>query len=527
MLLGFAAAGTLRAQASPPIDPLERVYRDVERLAAIGVIDDVVLGQRPFSRREIIRLLTEAQNNLATRGPSGGGEWMRQVIAADLARIASYGTSYLDRADVEQSVMDSPDRRAPSDLNGSIDARINPLTSYREGRPLYDGSTTIVETHHSVNVGRHLAVWAAPIFSVGARRGDGATSQLALQSGGARGEFGNFVVQLARDYEMFGESPTGGSVVSTNAPALDALTITNDRPARLPFFGWLGPMRGTLFVADLGPHQNFPHAKLAGWKVSILPHPNFEFALHVESQTGGDGGPAASFVDRALDLVPPIGGLRNLFSNGAGNTDFSNKFAGFDVRLRIPRARGLDIYGNAADDDFDARRLGSSLFSDGGVVAGVSMSCLLECGRLGVRAEYHLTGIRYYTHTQFTSGYALNGTLLGDPLGPRGNAGTVAVDGESERFGTLALEGAFEIRSGNRYAGTADQPNDRNFHFVLIEQRPGEKRTRATLTWIPTRRDARIGWRMSAAAERAINYAFVAGHDRTNALAQIQVEFRP
>src|SRR4051812_3869239 len=61
----LAVPAALRAQASPPIDPLERVYRDIDRLASLGLIDDLIVGQRPLSERQIGRLLTEAQSNLA------------------------------------------------------------------------------------------------------------------------------------------------------------------------------------------------------------------------------------------------------------------------------------------------------------------------------------------------------------------------------------------------------------------------------------------------------------------------------
>jgi hypothetical protein len=517
-------ASNLAAQASPPVDPLARVYRDIDRLSALGLIDHLIVGQRPFSQREIVRLLQEAERNLAAC-PTSARDWATHVIAADLARYDLNAPRPFDRIDVGAALLSSPDRPAPSDANGFIDANINPLESYREGRPLDDGSTFIAESRHSITLGRHVALWASPILSVATSHQDSTTAKVTLQSGGVRTQFGNFVVQLARDYQLFAQTLDGASVLSTNAPAYDALTFTNDQPARLPYFGWLGPMRGTLFVADLGKSTYYPHSKLIGWKATILPHPNFELGASLESETGGNGGPAATFFDRAADLFPLINGIRNLFNNGSGNNNFSNKFFGMDARLRIPKAYGMELYADGALDDFDTRRLASTFLQDGGIVGGVSVSCVVDCGRLTLRAEYQQTGIRYYTHLQYP--FAVNGTLLGDALGPRGLGGYVGGELETDRFGTIGVTGAYEVRSGNRYGSVSPQTNDRAFEFVLIERRPGEHRTRALVTWLPSGRDARLGWLARVGVERVRDFNFVAGDDRTNALAQLGLELRP
>ena len=58
------------AQATPLVPPTARVYRDIERFAAMGLIDTLLLGARPLSEREILRLLNEARRNLS-RAASG------------------------------------------------------------------------------------------------------------------------------------------------------------------------------------------------------------------------------------------------------------------------------------------------------------------------------------------------------------------------------------------------------------------------------------------------------------------------
>src|SRR5262249_51198573 len=138
----------------------------------------------------------------------------------------------------------------------------------------------------------------------------------------------------------------------------------------------------TAFVADLGTAQFHPHAKLAGYHVAALPAPNVEIGVEVIDAMGGHGGQPASFGDRVLDSIPIFDVLR-------ANSDFqfSNKMAGADFHWRVPSWRGFELYAEGAIDDFDARRLESVLLEDGGYLAGLSFTCLVQCGTLGARVE--------------------------------------------------------------------------------------------------------------------------------------------
>ena len=87
-------AATLRGQATPRVPPADRVYRDIDRLAAAGLIDTLIVGARPFSEREVVRLLTEARRNL-DRQPSAR-KWAERVIDIDMARHAPAPVRVLD-----------------------------------------------------------------------------------------------------------------------------------------------------------------------------------------------------------------------------------------------------------------------------------------------------------------------------------------------------------------------------------------------------------------------------------------------
>ncbi len=267
-----------RAQASPLVPLDSRVYQDIDQLAGAGLIDTIIVGARPYTAREVARLLMEARRNLGRRPADAA--WQSEIIAADLTFYAPHVNRPIDDARGELASMSSPYRPIPTDGNGSIDATINPLADYRGGRPLADGSTATLETSHSVILGDHFAASLNPRFTGERFQGDSGGAQLRLQSGSASGLFGNFRIDAGRAEAQFGQAPTGGLLLSANAPPLDMIRVTNDRPAALPsFLRYLGPLQGTLFVADLGTsNQIYPHSKLVGWHVSMLPTPRSSWA---------------------------------------------------------------------------------------------------------------------------------------------------------------------------------------------------------------------------------------------------------
>ncbi len=516
----ICTATVVGGQATPLVPPRDRVYRDIDRLAAAGLIDTLVVGVRPFSEREVLRLLGEARRNLDRNPPARA--WAERVIGIDWQHYA-HATRLIDAAAVEVIDLDSPYRGIPADANGVVDAAINPLAANRGGRPVADGVTTSLETRHSATLGPHVAVMLNPRVTAWSVRGGASGSNLQLQSATANLLFGNFAIEAGRDYTIFGQSLSGGLLLSDNAPTFNTVRISNDQPAALPWvFGVLGPARASLFIADLGDaRQIHPRTKLAGYHIAFLPRPNFEVGAEVIDAMGGRGGQPASFGDRVVDAIPLIDAI---FRSGT-DFQFSNKIAGIDFRWRMPSWRGFELYGEGDADDFDIRRLRSVLLEDSGYLVGVSLGCLLECGRLGVHAEYHQTGIRYYTHTDYPM--SARGSLIGDQLGPRAVAGYVTLDGEPARTGYIALTGGFESRSGNQYGSATTGANTEGFHFVRTALRPGEKRARALLTWAPDARDGRIGARIAIGAERVSNFGFVAGNDRTNWLARAAIIVHP
>jgi hypothetical protein len=143
---------------------------------------------------------------------------------------------------------------------------------------------------------------------------------------------------------------------------------------------------------------------------------------------------------------------------------------------------------------------------------------------LGVRAEYHQTGIRFYTHSDYPM--PMNQLLLGDPLGPRGVGGYVMVDRDAGPRGLLSVAAAVEARSGNTYRSATTGAHEAGFHFELVDHRPTEKRARLIATWMRARTTT-LSMSVSGGIERVANFNFVGGDDRTNVLGRVTVVIRP
>lgn len=516
-MLTVASPG-LGAQARPVVPSDAKVYCDLERLAALGLIDTLLVGARPYTEREVVRLLGEARANI-DRNPAAR-EWATDVIQAGLARYGRAGNRPIDEVRLDLTRLSSPARVTPEDETGIVDADINPLVAYSGGRQYVDGTTVGFETVHTATIGRFAALSIQPRLSLSATAGGGTRSTLTLQSGAVTAMFRDFSIEVGRDQVTFGQAQTSGILLSQNAPALDMVRIWNDRPWRVPLFSRVfRDLRGTLLIADLGgSRQIHPHSKLIGYHLATLPHPRFELGVQVVDVMGGNGGQPATLGDRILDAIPIIDAFRT-----SSDFQFSNKLAGIDLRWRMPEWRGFELYVEGAADDFDGRDFWRGFAEEAGYLGGVSFSCLVACGRWTARAEYHQTGIRYYTHTNYP--LASRGFILGDPLGPRGNSGHLIADGDLGARGRIAVEGVFEVRSGNSYRATTTGPNDEGFHFELVTRRPAEKRTRLIASWLGDE-TSRLTPRITAGIERVHNFGFVGGADRTNALIQVGLTAR-
>lgn len=525
------AARPLAAQASATVAPLSALHRDVDRLVAQGIVDTVIVGQRPYSRMAVARMLAQAAASLERLAGVDARRAelvaeivtrMRHELAPELrlARRDSGGAPLVRRADVDATLLGAPWQRVPVENGlGEIDAEIAPLLGPREGRDLRRGLTVSLEPLLEGRLARALVVVAQP--RAAAYSGEGVTeAAVRAERAFARTALGPVALQVGRDHLAWGQGMTGGSMLSTDAPALDLVLLATDGPVLIPLLSRLGgPIAASAYAARLDGRQNFPHPYLVGYKVSALPARWFELGIAVHVKGGGRGAPPASLAERVADLFP----LYDVLFKGDDDFQISDKYAGADARLRL--AGGAELYGEMLVNDLDFNRLRSSFGEDASHVLGVWLPRLDGVGRVEGSLEVRHTGIRQYRHHQFTSGMTLRGRLLGDPLGPDARGAYASLAWSGSTWTRLTLDVAGEERRADEYTDVTNGAATIDFERTLA--RPRERRVRAVASWEGAFREGTVRLLLQAGAERTTAADFVEERRITGGLGRVSLSIVP
>jgi hypothetical protein len=538
-LLVALVPGALAAQATQTVPPNDPVYAFIDRLVAARLVDTVIVGQRSMSRREVGHILQSSTERIrqihAKPAPTSVREEGKNAERAELTwllnHLEDYEKAFPDSletapftaiAQLQATLLDSPSRGIGPDGNGAIDVDLNPLASNQLGQSTFDGGSYSLRLGAGGALGRYLAFNATGRVDAFDFRGGGSSSQGQVDQLYLRGLWKNLGILVGRDYLFFGQGVNAGLMASLNPRGIDQVRLASDHPFVMPWLlRYLGPAQATIALGDLGENQFFPHTRFLGYKLSVRPHPRFEIGAGLVEQVGGQGAPGGTFAQKVEDAFPLLDALilhRRM--------EFGNKFVGVDLRYTLPWVAGAQFYAEGAFDDFDFRRVKSTFTEDAGYIWGLSSSCLATCGRVRLSTEYHVTGVRYYTHGAFQSGFTVDEQFIGDPLGPRarGAYGIVDVDG---RRASHRLDFAYEDRSGNLYGSMTSTTDDSDFHFVVIGRRPAERRWRAVATEKLGGVNDRVAFTIGAGAERVENFNHVQGSWKTNGLLQLGLQYRP
>jgi hypothetical protein len=294
-----------------------------------------------------------------------------------------------------------------------------------------------------------------------------------------RGTWHNMALRTGPDEMRWGQSPEWSLFISGNAPPVPAITLGTDSAIVLPWlFRVAGPVSITALLGDLGGTQDPPHTRLAGWQATIQPWTRFELAVAVLAQTGGDGGPSATFLEQLVDLIPVVDAL----APQPADLQISNKLAGGNLRLRFPELSGLDLYYELQIDDFDGRRLRSSLVEDAAHLLGARLPLMAGTRQLVWRAEWQHTSLRLYEHAQFRSGTTYRGRIIGSPLGPNAAGAWLGAAWRWSPLSSVGFAAGDERRDPARYTVTVSADRDRGWTFVRTTDDPDVRRRWAAAT---------------------------------------------
>jgi hypothetical protein len=397
-----------------------------------------VIAQRPYSRREIGRIVAAARERYNELGEGGtkrritdaelelGDGVLRRLEARFSRELDEFHDDYpvlapLDVALLSLAYTDAARRPLVGTFGSTLEATTGSLLPRRLGVPLVPGTTGALELSQRLEPTSWLALAAreradyAWAKDTALRRGNG---EILLAT--MRVRVRNVAIEIGRSQLSWAQSPDEGLFLAADAPALDQISLTSDRPFVMPsVLRWLGPAKATLVVADLGPSTVRAYSKLLAYKVSIQPHSNAELGATFFNHYGGEGGRSSSFGNRLIDFLPFVDIFRRhnyTDSTRALDVD-SDKQLGIDGRLRIGGLRGALVTGEILIDDFDVNRIPDLFTGYGSQALGITFPRFISSD-LSLKLMAKHMGILTYTHSALSNGMTTRGRLLGDELGP-------------------------------------------------------------------------------------------------------------
>jgi hypothetical protein len=462
-----------RKDMGSPYVPLDSwIYPALDRLEAWGYLPEGFLGQRPWTRMECARLISDASDEITNDSASpaeasrvledlndefehelnllGGGTNRAARLESVYARVTGISGKPLSdgaKYDYGQTIVNDYGRPYEQGTNviagASGWATAGPLVGYVRAEYQYAPSASalplsarqvIQQVQFVRAVGGGVPVPPAPPADPVA-----SISQANLLDGYVGMQFENWAITFGKQEQWWGPDKSGPMLFSNNAAPIEMLEINRVTPFTLPgILNRIGPVRVQFFLGRL-TGQNWAFSALTGFtgswtqplddqpfidggKISIKPTPNFEMGMGVTTIFAGAGVPMT--LHKFGQSISPLG------SNALPGTpgDPGDRRGGFDFTYRFPKLRNwLTLYGDAfTDDEISPWRN----WNKAAVISGIYLPRIPKIPKLDFRAEGIYTdppamqpslqqGFFYYS-TRFVSGYTNAGSLIGSWIGRQG-----------------------------------------------------------------------------------------------------------
>ncbi|MEP6731937.1 MAG: capsule assembly Wzi family protein [bacterium] len=522
-------APALYAQGTALVPTSDFVYMDIDRLAELGVLDSVIIGQRPYSRRELARIIRVARDRLDTVDHRSRPRFTDDVTTSAndvlhrIERFADGGDvlnepviSLFDGASLTFTSTDANRRGFPAPHTRSIEATIDPLAARRLGMPAARGQTGALELSQRAEPLGWLGFHARERIE---RRSpddtllDRTKSELLLAS--MRARFRNVALTVGREQFTWSQNAEDGLFLASDAPALDQISLAGDHPFVLPsVLRYLGPMQTTIIFADLGQSVARSHSKLLTYKVSIQPTTSVEIGGTFMNHFGGTGARKSSLGDRIIDFLPFIDVFRkHNYTDSTRAIDVeSDKLLGMDGRVRLPVLGGVTLTGELLIDDFDVHRIPKLLTGYGSQTFAMIFP-ELGAPDVSLKLSAKHMGTITYSHNQFLNGITTRGRLLGEELGPDAKSYSAQLRWVPTPGARLELEGRNAIYSNATYSGFYSDPAQTRFVVQKVSHTADELRDMLIASLILQSDDV-IALTLRGGAERIRNVDFQGGRRR-------------
>jgi hypothetical protein len=454
------------ASLDSPYIPVDSwIYPAIWRLYALGYIDTVYLGMRPWTRASVENMIEEAQAKIEDQSDSGApwseakniSQSLRDELDKDMegpcyafhgkARIESVytilrglsGTPLHDSFHLGQTVINDYGRPYESGFNNytgvSGYASAGRFQVYARGEfrgaPSASGySTALAEALSAVDkvpflspaTGQPLQQATIPLGPIDS------TVDFRLLEAYVSAKVLNHEISFGKQDEWMGPGMGASMAYSNNAENIYSFRINRIEPLRIPLLSRLtGPFRYDFLVGPTKGHSYPADPWVHAEKISFRPTENLEFGFERTVIWGGKG-----HVPITIHSF-----LKSFFSFSAPNSavklsrnDPGARFGSFDFSYRLPWVRRwLTLYADSEVHDdispIDAPRRASWR-------PGLYLSHVPGLAKLDLRLEGVTTDppvstsnggrFMYWEEVQ-TQGYTNAGQLFGDWIGREDKGG--------------------------------------------------------------------------------------------------------
>ena len=436
------------------------VYPTIDRLAALGYVQTSFAGQRPWTRMECARLVSEAEERAAENSDTEAGSLFRSLrneFTLELQREAGAPNAGFQIESIYTRVLGVSGKPLVDGYHFAQTVSNDFGRPYGQGANSYDGAALRAvsgpfafyirgEYQHSGGVFQPSpaaqAAIAAADFTPTASAGPASNvSGFRLLDAYASVTFKNNQLSFGKQSLWWGPGNGGAALFSDNSAPITMLRYDRVSPFKLPgFLGVLGPMRLQFFVGQLEGHQFVnipisptsedthvvgtsgvsldPQPYIHGGKMTLKPTPNLEFSVSRTVIFGGPGFPV-TFGSFWRSLVSTSGANVGRIAHDPGDRRIA-----FDVSYRIPMLRDwLTFYCDSFTDD-EAFPLAYPTHS--AWQPGIYLPKLPYLHKLDFRAEGAITPTRlypgyFYENVHYLDGYTNHRQLMAGWVGRQGN----------------------------------------------------------------------------------------------------------
>ncbi len=394
------------------------VYDALEKIVLAGLAEQALLNSKPLSRVEAARIVAQAVRRLEwdKYGDYNHRGYLEELLYQLVEEFGSELSEMGVRTPLNRSAPPAFFELKPIDhTEFGFGSATRPQTVVNNfGQRLKKGANATSTLDGRAQVGDFLSFYYQPEFSR-----DKDVSHGQLQNGYGKLTFGNNELEVGRDSLWWGPGFRGSMSFSNNAYPLDQVKLSSAEPFHLPWLlSYLGPVKTTLFVAQLEADRDFPRAKVSAWRFGFAPSRFVELGFNRMFQFGGKG--------RAT--LNPGQFFKLLFNQGSDSANSPlqvNNVMSFDGTFRIPDVeRYILIARDAAfyfDYGWDDTLFGLIVPQKPGGIVGTYLAGIFGDPKLDLRIEYAKTSDIQFTHFKYTSGFTNRGSALSHFIGTQGS----------------------------------------------------------------------------------------------------------